>query len=74
MSDPLAALDLSQLSVPQRLDLIGLLWDSIPDSADALPLMEWHREELERRLAAADASPESGIPWDEVRDRLRSKP
>jgi len=74
MSDPFGALDLSQLSVPQRLDLIALLWDSIPDSAEALPIPESHRQELERRLAAAEASPESGIPWEQVRQRLRGKP
>jgi putative addiction module component (TIGR02574 family) len=74
MSDPLGAVDPSQLSVPQRLDLIALLWDSIPDSAEGLPLPDSHRQELERRLAAADEAPESGIPWEQVRDRLRKKP
>lgn len=60
-----------QLSVPERLDLISRLWDSIPDSADALLVPEWHREEIERRLAAADADPAAGIPWEEVKKRLR---
>jgi putative addiction module component (TIGR02574 family) len=59
------------LSVDQRLDLIGLLWDSIPD--EELPVPEWHRQELERRLAAADADPSAAIPWEEVKRRLREK-
>jgi putative addiction module component (TIGR02574 family) len=71
MSQSFSELDIQQLTVPQRLDLISLLWDSIPDSPDALPMPEWHREELERRLAEADASPESAIPWEEVQARLR---
>ena len=71
---PLPELDIDQLTVPQRLELIALLWDSIPDSLDALPVPEWHRQELERRLAAADAAPETAIPWEEVRTRLRGKP
>jgi len=62
------------LTVEQRLDLIGELWDSIPDSLDELPIPEWHREELERRLAAADADPDAAIPWEEVKKRLREKP
>jgi len=62
------------LSVQQRLELIGELWDSIPDSLEALPIPAWHREELERRLAAAEADPEAAIPWEEVRRRLREKP
>lgn len=68
---PDRALDLlnKPLSVSERLDLIGLLWDSIPD--DELPIPEWHREELERRLAAADANPTAAIPWEDVKKRLR---
>ena len=62
------------LTVEQRLELIGELWDSIPDSLDELPIPEWHREELERRLAAAEADPDAAIPWEEVKKRLREKP
>jgi hypothetical protein len=51
MPTSLSELDLTQLTVDQRLELIGLLWDSIP--VEALPMPEWHRLELERRLAAS---------------------
>lgn len=73
---PEAAAELlrTPLTVEQRLDLIGELWDSIPDSLDKLPIPEWHREELERRLAAADADPDAAIPWEEVKKRLPEKP
>ena len=73
---PEAAVELLKipLSVEQRLELIGELWDSIPDSLESLPVPEWHREELERRLTNADADPEAAIPWQQVRKRLREKP
>ena len=73
---PEAAAELlrTPLSVNQRLQLIGELWDSIPDSVEALPIPNWHREELERRLSAADADPEAAIPWEEVKRRLQKKP
>lgn len=74
MPGSLPELDIDRMDVAQRLELIGLLWDSIPDSPGALPVPEWHREELERRLAAADAAPGEGIPWEEVRSRLRGQP
>jgi putative addiction module component (TIGR02574 family) len=61
------------LTVEQRLELIGELWDSIPDSLDELPVPDWHLQELKRRLAAADANPEMAIPWEEVKRRLREK-
>lgn len=61
------------LTVPQRLELIGQLWDSIPEQGEALEIPDWHREELARRLADADAHPEAGIPWDEAKARLHKK-
>lgn len=73
MAQSSSDLDIKQLSVAERLDLISVLWDSIPNSIEELPVPEWHREELERRLADADANPDAAIPWEEVRRRLRSK-
>jgi len=55
------------LTVQQRLELIGELWDGIPDSIDALPVPKWHREELEKRLVAAEADPDAAIPWEKLR-------
>jgi putative addiction module component (TIGR02574 family) len=60
--------------VSSSVELIGELWDSIPDSVEAMPVPDWHREELERRLAAADAEPEAAIPWEDVKRRLRLQP
>jgi putative addiction module component (TIGR02574 family) len=73
MSQSLSDVAIKQLSIPERLDLISELWDSIPNSLEALPIPEWHSEELERRLAAADADPRAAIPWEEVRQRLRKR-
>jgi len=73
LPDSAAELLKAPLSVEQRLQLIAQLWDSIPDSIDALPVPKWHREELERRLIAADANPDAAIPWTKVRERLRQK-
>ena len=71
MVESLSDVAIKQLSIAERLDLISVLWDSIPE--DQLPVPEWHREELERRLAVADADPGGAIPWKEVRHRLRKK-
>ena len=73
MAPSLSDVAIKQLSVAERLDLISELWDSIPDSLEELPIPDWHREELERRLAAADTDPGAAIPWEEVRQRLRKK-
>jgi putative addiction module component (TIGR02574 family) len=73
LPDAAAELLKTSLTVEQRLELIGKLWDSIPDCLDELPVPNWHRQELERRLAAADADPDAAIPWEEVKSRLREK-
>ncbi len=59
------------LTLQQRLDLIAVIWDSIAGNPEALPIPEWHREELDRRLKAAEQNPSAGIPWAEVKNRLR---
>jgi putative addiction module component (TIGR02574 family) len=73
MSKVTTNFDFSRLSSPEKLELIGQLWDSISDSTESPPLPESHRGELERRLAEADANPQAAIPWEQVRDRLRTK-
>ena len=74
MSQSSPEFNFDQLTVPQRLELIGQLWDSIPDSEDALSVPEWHRRELDRRLTEADTNPEAGIPWETIQRRLRKAP
>lgn len=73
MSRSLQELGIDRLSLDERLDLIAAIWDSIPDTLEALPLPEWHRQELERRLAACEANPDAGSPWEEVKARLRGQ-
>jgi len=64
-------LGIDQLSAEHRLRLIGEIWDSL--AVERMPVPESHREELDRRLSAADADPEAGRPWEEVRARLRGQ-
>jgi putative addiction module component (TIGR02574 family) len=63
-------LRIEDLSISDRVDLIGLLWDSITDEEAVGAAPEWHRRELERRRAAAETDPGAGSSWEEVRARL----
>ncbi|HYT89344.1 MAG TPA: addiction module protein [Gemmataceae bacterium] len=63
---------IDRLSVPERLELISLIWDSVPQEAVGSP-PEWHLRELQRRLAAAEADPGAGIPWEVVKARLTKR-
>lgn len=73
MSQILQQLGIDRMSSVERLELIGQIWDSVPDSAEALPPPDWHRTELESRRAAAEADPGAGIPWEVVKARLADR-
>ena len=74
MPQSLSEIAIEQLSIDQRLQLIAVLWDSLPDSPESLPIPKWHKQEIDWRIATADASPELAIPWEQVQARLRRKP
>jgi putative addiction module component (TIGR02574 family) len=67
MAPTLQELGIDRLSVEDRLALVQAIWDSIAADIERTPLTEDQRLELERRLAAADANPAEGIPWEVVK-------
>lgn len=64
-----AQLDIEHMTAPERLDLIGRLWESL-SNAD-VPLTDEHRSELDRRLDRIERDGPGGITPDELRARLR---
>jgi putative addiction module component (TIGR02574 family) len=56
--------------VGERLQLIELIWDSLPEEVNPADLPPWHLAELEKRRADANASPGIGKPWREVLDQF----
>ena len=69
----MAVIDISTLTVEQRLELLDEIWESLYETPQAIPLTEAQRQELDRRLDEVDRDGPDGIPWDEVLRRLRSK-
>ena len=63
------AVNIDALSPDERLDLIERLWDSLSD-AD-VPLTHAQRQELNRRLDRLEDEGPVGVPWEQVRDRMR---
>jgi putative addiction module component (TIGR02574 family) len=43
--------EILRLPADQRLKLVEDIWDSIAASPDSVPVQDWHRVELDRRLA-----------------------
>jgi putative addiction module component (TIGR02574 family) len=61
-----------QLPVEDRLELAEALWESLKREPVQPELPAWQREALDERLAADDAAPEAGSPWEEVKQRILS--
>lgn len=59
------------LPVAERMRLVEAIWDSISAVPDALPLTEWQKQELDRRLAEFEADPDEGSSLEEVFARIR---
>jgi putative addiction module component (TIGR02574 family) len=64
---------LSSLTPAEKLDLIGELWDDLSANPGDVPLTEAHMQELDRRKAAFDANPESGMTWEQVKQSILSR-
>lgn len=67
-------IDIAALSREERLRLIEQLWDSLSSTPEAVPFTDAQREELDRRLDDLDREGPTGIPADDVLNRLRGRP
>ncbi len=61
--------DYRRLPIPDRLQLVEDIWDSIAQDAatENLPLSDDEKAMLDERLADLEANPGAGRPWPEVR-------
>jgi putative addiction module component (TIGR02574 family) len=65
--------NLLKLPADERAELAMALWESLSDQEreSELELSPEQKAELDRRWAEHLANPESAIPWEEVRRKLR---
>ncbi len=70
MSQPSLPLDISSLSVPQRVHLVEQIWDSIAGDEQAFELTAAQKKELDNRIASHRVAPSRGKPWEDVKKRL----
>jgi putative addiction module component (TIGR02574 family) len=67
---PLLKVEISQLSVSERIQLAEDLWDSILTDTNAVTLSEEQKEELDRHLETHRQNPNEDSTWKEVKQRL----
>jgi putative addiction module component (TIGR02574 family) len=69
---PLLKVEISQLSISERIQLAEDLWDSILDRQDEVQLDLVQQQELDRRLDLHRQDPTAGSTWETVKQRLGS--
>ncbi|MEB3173716.1 MAG: addiction module protein [Cyanobacteriota bacterium] len=67
---PFLRVEISQLSINERIQLAEDLWDSILDRQDKITLSDTQKQELERRLENYQHNPTAGSNWEDVKQRL----
>ena len=66
--------ELEALSVPERMQIVEDLWDSIARSNADLPVPQWQKDELARRKTRHLQNPRSGKTWDQVKQAILQRP
>jgi putative addiction module component (TIGR02574 family) len=65
--------DVAEFSVAERIQFVEDVWDSIAELPDQVELPEDVKKELDKRLESYHKSPNSGSPWEEVKQRILEK-
>jgi putative addiction module component (TIGR02574 family) len=63
--------EIIRLSVAERIQLAQDIWDSIAADPAALPLTDAEKQELDRRLESYAQNPDEGLPWEELKEKVR---
>ena len=61
------------LSPAEKLQLVEDLWDDLASGPDAVPVHDWQRQELAQRKARLMQHPTTGLNWQQVKQRVRSR-
>ncbi len=61
------------LTPPEKLQLVEDLWDDLAATPGEVPVHDWQKDELARRKANLLNNPSSGLSWEEVKRRIRSR-
>ncbi len=68
MSRP--AIEIDNLNVEERLELIQSLWESLVVDPSNIPVTDAQKQLLDERLDAIEAGDDAGSPWEEVKARI----
>ena len=61
---------IKQMDTENRLHAVQIIWDSLLDKPDSIPLTEKQKSILDKRLQSHLENPEQALPWEEVKEKL----
>ena len=70
---PTTATDTLILSIPERIQLVEDIWDTIAVDPEATELTEQDKQIIDERLDAYHKDPGLGSPWKDVYQRVVAK-
>ena len=60
--------DIVRMTAPERLALIGELWDSLSEAETPLPMPQF--QELQRRMVSFDQDRTHAVSWEQLKAEL----
>jgi putative addiction module component (TIGR02574 family) len=69
----ITATDTLTLSIPERIQLVEDIWDTIAAEAQFIELTEDEKKIIDERLEAYHRNPDLGSPWEDVYKRVLSR-
>lgn len=72
MTQLLDKLNIRDLSIEERIQLMGEIWDSIAEEEGEFKLTDSQRDEIDRRLASLKANPDQVVSWEEIKARVQA--
>ena len=73
MGSLVKSLGVDKMSVGDRWQLVEEILDTLANDSENSDIPQSHKDELDRRLAAAEANPRAGASWKEVKARLQGR-
>lgn len=69
----ITATDALALSIPERIQLVEDIWDTIANEPEEIELTAEEKRRIDERLDAYHRNPDLGSPWEDVYKRIVSK-
>lgn len=69
----ITATDALALSIPERIQLVEDIWDTIATEPEAIELTEKDKKIIDERLEDYHRNPDLGSPWEDVYKRIVAK-